>query len=362
MATCFAYGQTGSGKTHTMGGQFIGRQQSSMDGIYAMAAGDVFTTLKSPPYDKLKLKVSCSLSEIYGSRVYDLLMPGKPQLRVLEDGNQQVQVVGLTENPVNSTGEVLALLELGNSVRTSGQTSANAKSSRSHAVFQISLRSSANSRLHGKFSLIDLAGNKRGADNSSADRVTRLEGSEINKSLLVLKECIRALGRQSGHLPFRGSKLTQVKRDFFIGGKKVKTCMRAMISPGLHSVEHTLNTLRYADRVKELTVDSVSPKRLIRTASNFESSSLPDIIHQSQIEIIYLSPSSKSLEGEEIHLNPAKAVTDTTNDLNRVPEQGSESAYPTSGRQLIQGKSRRAQEASIMLAKSLGQFRGQNFP
>nr|XP_036669570.1 kinesin-like protein Klp59C [Drosophila suzukii] len=362
MATCFAYGQTGSGKTHTMGGQFTGRQQSSMDGIYAMAAGDIFTTLKSPSYDKLQLKVSCSFFEIYGSRVYDLLMPGKPQLRVLEDGNQQVQVVGLTENPVNSTGEVLALLELGNSVRTSGQTSANAKSSRSHAVFQISLRSSANSRLHGKFSLIDLAGNERGADNSSADRVTRLEGSEINKSLLVLKECIRALGRQSGHLPFRGSKLTQVLRDSFIGGKKVKTCMIAMISPGLHSVENTLNTLRYADRVKELTVDSVSPKRLIRTASNFGGSSLPDITHQSQIENMYLSPSSKSLEGVEIHSSPAKAVIDTTNDLNRVPEQGSESTYPTSGRQLIQGKSRRAQEASIMLAKSLAQFRGQNFP
>lgn len=69
--------------------------------------------------------------------------------------------------------------------RTSGQTSANAHSSRSHAVFQIILRKKG--KMHGKFSLIDLAGNERGADTSSADRQTRLEGAEINKSLLALK-------------------------------------------------------------------------------------------------------------------------------------------------------------------------------
>merc|ERR1711915_728840 len=135
-----------------------------------------------------------------------------------------------------------------------GQTSANANSSRSHAVFQIVLRVNTKRRpLHGKCSLIDLAGNERGADTNSANRQTRMEGAEINKSLLALKECIRALGRKGAHLPFRASKLTQVLRDSFIG-EKARTCMIAMIGPCLSSCEHTLNTLRYADRVKELAV------------------------------------------------------------------------------------------------------------
>ncbi|XP_055297596.1 kinesin-like protein Klp10A isoform X3 [Sitodiplosis mosellana] len=252
MATCFAYGQTGSGKTHTMGGQFNGKTQDCKNGIYAMATKDVFSLLNGPKYRHLNLMISCSFFEIYSGKVFDLL-GDKQKLRVLEDGKQQVQVVGLTEKVVDSVEEVLKLIQHGNMTRTSGQTSANANSSRSHAVFQIVLRPPGSTRVHGKFSFIDLAGNERGADTSSANRQTRMEGAEINKSLLALKECIRALGKQNAHLPFRVSKLTQVLRDSFIG-EKSKTCMIAMISPGLNSCEHTLNTLRYANRVKELVV------------------------------------------------------------------------------------------------------------
>lgn len=250
MATCFAYGQTGSGKTHTMGGDFNGKTQDCKKGIYAMVAKDVFKCLKMTKYRPLNLVISASFFEIYSGKVFDLLAD-KEKLRVLEDGKQQVQIVGLTEKVVETCDEVLKLIQHGNSARTSGQTSANSNSSRSHAIFQIIARTAGTHRVHGKFSLIDLAGNERGADTSSANRQTRMEGAEINKSLLALKECIRALSRKGAHLPFRASKLTQVLRDSFIG-EKSKTCMIAMISPGMSSCEHSLNTLRYADRVKEL--------------------------------------------------------------------------------------------------------------
>ncbi|BFG05817.1 kinesin-like protein Klp59C [Drosophila madeirensis] len=385
MATCFAYGQTGSGKTHTMGGEFTGKQQNVMDGIYAMAANDVFSTLEEPSNASLGLKVTCSFFEIYGSRIYDLLTPGKEQLRVLEDGHQQVQVVGLAERPARNTADVLALLELGNCFRTSGQTSANCKSSRSHAIFQIVLRSAETFRLHGKLSLIDLAGNERGADNSSADRRTRLEGAEINKSLLVLKECIRALGRQASHIPFRGCKLTQVLRDSFIG-KKVKTCMIATISPGLRCVEHTLNTLRYADRVKELTAQTVFPKaRLARansmeaatsmSASSLQMHSLPDIISPTQasqsLTNLEWFVSSTSLQDAE---NRSNRTTRTRRSLdmetltyctklkeNRRPER-EQSARPRP--ELTPRNSEAFQDASLRMAKALdlvNKSHGQDF-
>jgi kinesin family protein 2/24 len=166
------------------------------------------------------------------------------------------------------------------SIRTSGTTAANSNSSRSHAVLQIILKTSTPISIHsnvsssssssrnnnhnnpaaprrlikevGKMSLIDLAGSERGKDTASGDRLQRMEGSEINKSLLALKECIRALGRGDGsHVPFRGSTLTKVLRDSFIGDKS-KVCMIAMVSPTHSDVENTMNTLRYADRVKEL--------------------------------------------------------------------------------------------------------------
>lgn len=99
-------------------------------------------------------------------------------------------------------------------------------------------------------SFIDLAGSERGADTFDTNKQTRMDGAEINKSLLALKECIRALDQEKKHTPFRGSKLTLVLKDSFVGN--CKTVMIGNISPGTSSCEHTLNTLRYADRVKEL--------------------------------------------------------------------------------------------------------------
>ncbi|XP_068727765.1 kinesin-like protein KIF2A [Montipora capricornis] len=305
MATCFAYGQTGSGKTHTMGGTFSGKQQDCTKGIYALSAQDVFKLIRSPKHKNKDLVISASYFEIYGSKVFDLLNKRK-RLRVLEDGNQQVQVCDLEEKVVNSVQDTLKLIELGNKLRTSGQTSANQNSSRSHAVFQIILRKrgyrkdGGGGQLFGKFSLIDLAGNERGADTSTADRVTRLEGAEINKSLLALKECIRALGRKGAHLPFRASKLTQVLRDSFIG-ENSKTCMIAMISPGMNSCEHTLNTLRYADRVKELGPESNAKKKATpadggQDDSPDQVSSLSDGRHINNVDLALLCNHSGSGE------------------------------------------------------------------
>ncbi|CAH0592770.1 unnamed protein product [Chrysodeixis includens] len=282
MATCFAYGQTGSGKTHTMGGDFQGKTQDCKKGIYAMAARDVFAYLKSPKYKPLNLIVSASFFEIYSGKVFDLLAD-KAKLRVLEDGKQQVQIVGLTEKVVDNVDEVLKLIQHGNAARTSGQTSANSNSSRSHAVFQIVVRSPGMHRVHGKFSLIDLAGNERGADTSSANRQTRMESAEINKSLLALKECIRALGMKGqNHLPFRVSKLTQVLRDSFIGDKS-RTCMIAMISPAMSSCEHSLNTLRYADRVKELGTDAQPARRDLDPAPDVDMEPHRDLADLAQL-------------------------------------------------------------------------------
>uniref|UniRef100_A0A8C5GZE2 Kinesin-like protein n=1 Tax=Gouania willdenowi TaxID=441366 RepID=A0A8C5GZE2_GOUWI len=255
MATCFAYGQTGSGKTHTMGGDFNGKQQNNARGIYALAAQDVFASLNHSRYSNLDVSVYVSFFEIYNGKVYDLLNK-KAKLRVLEDDKQQVQVVGLEESHVTKAEEVIKIIQIGSAYRTSGQTSANAKSSRSHAVLQIILRRNDwVTTLYGKFSLVDLAGNERGTDVSSNDRNTLVETAEINRSLLALKECIRSMGMNSDHIPFRMSTLTKVLRDSFIG-EKSRTCMIALVAPGMTSCAYTMNTLRYADRVKELKGDS----------------------------------------------------------------------------------------------------------
>jgi kinesin family protein 2/24 len=101
-----------------------------------------------------------------------------------------------------------------------------------------------------KLSLVDLAGSEWAAKAQSDDRGNRLDGAEINKSLLCLKECIRALGRPGSHVPFRGSKLTQVLKDSFVGASS-RTVMVANVSPCSVCCEHSLNTLRYAERVKD---------------------------------------------------------------------------------------------------------------
>ncbi|KAM5298448.1 kinesin-like protein KIF24 [Ctenodactylus gundi] len=240
-ATCFAYGQTGAGKTYTM----IGTHQNP--GLYALAAKDIFRQLEmSQP--RRHLFVWISFYEIYCGQLYDLLNRRK-RLFAREDSKHVVQIVGLQELQVDSVELLLEMILKGSKERSTGATGVNTDSSRSHAVIQIQIKDSAK-RTFGRISFIDLAGSERAADARDSDRQTKMEGAEINQSLLALKECIRALDQEHTHTPFRQSKLTQVLKDSFIGN--AKTCMIANISPSHVATEHTLNTLRYADRVKEL--------------------------------------------------------------------------------------------------------------
>ncbi|KAG6435443.1 hypothetical protein SASPL_100317 [Salvia splendens] len=274
-ATCFAYGQTGSGKTFTM------------QPLPLRAAEDLVRLLHQPVYRNQRFKLWLSYFEIYGGKLYDLLSDRK-KLCMREDGRQQVCIVGLQEFEVSDVAIVKEYIERGNSSRSTGSTGANEESSRSHAILQLvvkkhpevkeSRRNNYNNdgnesrvrKVVGKISFIDLAGSERGADTTDNDRQTRIEGAEINKSLLALKECIRALDNDQIHIPFRGSKLTEVLRDSFMGNSR--TVMISCISPNAGSCEHTLNTLRYADRVKSLS-KSGNPRK-------DQSSSLPSSVKE----------------------------------------------------------------------------------
>ena len=245
-SSVFAFGQTGSGKTHTM----IGTPTDP--GIYVLASRDIFSRLTSTQ------RVFVSLYEIYCNSLFDLLN-GRRVVIAREDGNKRVNICGLTWHEVDSVATLVAAIERGTDQRRTGSTSANEYSSRSHAIMTLTVKDDASPRFCGCLNIVDLAGSERAADTSSNDRQTRLEGAEINKSLLALKECIRGLDERKKHIPFRHSKLTEVLRESFGGSSR--TVMIATISPNMLNVEHTMNTLRYAFRVKGLSVESIVPSK-----------------------------------------------------------------------------------------------------
>ncbi|CAA0837244.1 ATP binding microtubule motor family protein [Striga hermonthica] len=261
-ATCFAYGQTGSGKTFTM------------KPLPLKAVRDILR-LMHHTYRNQGFQLFVSFFEIYGGKLFDLLNDRK-KLCMREDGKQQVCIVGLQEYRVSDVETIKELIEKGNATRSTGTTGANEESSRSHAILQLTIKRSVDgseskpARVVGKLSFIDLAGSERGADTTDNDKQTRMEGAEINKSLLALKECIRALDNDQGHIPFRGSKLTEVLRDSFVGNSR--TVMISCISPTSGSCEHTLNTLRYADRVKSLSKGNNSKKDVLTSTANLKES------------------------------------------------------------------------------------------
>jgi kinesin family member 18/19 len=252
-ATVFAYGATGCGKTHTITGTPM------QPGIIYLAMEDLFDKVAEMSEEKVT-EISLSFLEIYNETIRDLLVPdGAPRggLMLREDSHQAVSVAGLSSHHPQSVAEVMEMMRRGNEARTMSPTEANATSSRSHAVLQINVaqkdRNASVDEPHtmATLSVIDLAGSERAS--ATKNRGERLiEGANINKSLLALGSCINALcdPRKRNHVPYRNSKLTRLLK-FSLGGN-CKTVMIVCVSPSSQHFDETQNTLRYANRAKNI--------------------------------------------------------------------------------------------------------------
>lgn len=251
-ATVFAYGATGCGKTHTITGT------AQQPGIIFLTMQELFEKIADRSEDK-HTEVTLSYLEIYNETIRDLLVPGgsRQGLMLREDSNQAVTVAGLTSHRPKDVQEVMDMIVQGNAYRTVSPTAANATSSRSHAVLQINVaqkdRNAAVNEPHtmATLSIIDLAGSERAS--ATLNRGERLlEGANINKSLLALGSCINALcdARKKNHIPYRNSKLTRLLK-FSLGGN-CKTVMIVCVSPSSEHFDETQNTLRYANRAKNI--------------------------------------------------------------------------------------------------------------
>ncbi|KAL4808936.1 P-loop containing nucleoside triphosphate hydrolase protein [Aspergillus unguis] len=251
-ATVFAYGATGCGKTHTITGT------PQQPGIIFLTMQELFERIEERSGEK-HTELSLSFLEIYNETIRDLLVPGgaKGGLSLREDTNKAVSVSGLSSHSPKSVQEVMDMIMKGNACRTMSPTEANATSSRSHAVLQINVaqkdRNADINEPHtmATFSIIDLAGSERAS--ATKNRGERLfEGANINKSLLALGSCINALcdPRKRNHVPYRNSKLTRLLK-FSLGGN-CKTVMIVCVSPSSQHFDETQNTLRYANRAKNI--------------------------------------------------------------------------------------------------------------
>ena len=252
-ATVFAYGQTGSGKTHTMIGS------PSDPGIMVRVMEDLTSySTEQGKKEGVDYKFTVSLLEIYNENIRDLLSDVEEYLDLREDPIKGPVVAGITEVEAKNGKEIMDLLTQGNAKRSQAATAANEVSSRSHAVLQVVVESKdrasgivANIKV-GKLSLVDLAGSERAANTKNVG-ARLVEGANINRSLLALGNCINALGEKGNKgnfVPYRDSKLTRLLKDSL--GGNCRTVMIANISSAESSFEETLNTLKYANRAKNI--------------------------------------------------------------------------------------------------------------
>ncbi|XP_009935440.2 kinesin-like protein KIF18A [Opisthocomus hoazin] len=248
--TVLAYGATGAGKTHTM----LGSPEDP--GVIYLTMMALYNGMDQVKEDKI-CNVAVSYLEVYNEQIRDLLVNSGP-LAVREDTQKGVVVQGLTLHQPKSAEEIFQMLDYGNKNRTQHPTDVNASSSRSHAVFQIYLRqqdktSSIDQNVRiAKMSLVDLAGSER-ASATNAKGARFREGTNINCSLLALGNVINALAdpkRKKQHIPYRNSKLTRLLKDSL--GGNCRTIMIAAVSPSSMFYDDTYNTLKYANRAKDI--------------------------------------------------------------------------------------------------------------
>ncbi len=270
----FAYGQTGSGKSYSMMG--YGKEA----GVIPRICQNMFERITEFQKDRnLTYTVEVSYLEIYNERVRDLLNPAtKGNLKVREHPSTGPYVEDLAKLAVRSFEEIEHLMDEGNKARTVAATSMNETSSRSHAVFTLTVtqkRHDVETRMDtekvAKISLVDLAGSER-ATSTGATGARLKEGAEINRSLSTLGRVIAALAdlsmgkKNAAKVPYRDSVLTWLLKDS-LGGNSM-TAMIAAISPADINFEETLSTLRYADsakRIKNHAVVNEDPNaRMIR--------------------------------------------------------------------------------------------------
>lgn len=235
----------------------IGTQENP--GNMYLTIKELFHRVAETQSDK-SYQIKVSFLEIYNEMIRDLLIISNDILDLREDAEKGIHIAGLSVIDVDSPEEVMDLLFFGNGNRTQEATNANETSSRSHAVLEIQVAQKNRAEgvqedvNIGKLSMIDLAGSERAARTHNRG-IRMVEGAAINRSLLSLGNCINALveNMEKGthhHIPYRDSKLTRLLKDS-LGGNS-RTVMIANVSPSHLCYEDTNNTLKYANRAKNI--------------------------------------------------------------------------------------------------------------
>uniref|UniRef100_A0A8C1WV22 Kinesin family member 15 n=1 Tax=Cyprinus carpio TaxID=7962 RepID=A0A8C1WV22_CYPCA len=258
--TIFAYGQTGSGKTFTMlGPSELDNFSDELRGVIPRSFEYLFFLINREVERSGGLKsflCKCSFIEIYNEQIYDLLDSVSTSLFLREDIKRGVFVEGAVEKYAASAAEAYQVLSMGWRNRRVASTSMNRESSRSHAVFTMTLESKETAQevvniRTSQLNLVDLAGSERQRD-THAEGSRLKEASSINRSLMCLGQVIMALmdvsNGKNRHICYRDSKLTFLLRDSL--GGNAKTYIIANVHPGSKCFGETLSTLQFAQRAK----------------------------------------------------------------------------------------------------------------